>query len=110
MKTLDVGIDISKAQDPWDLFGAILKAEPYIERFRSNQRDAQIALHYLAPDRAVPNDPKFPIKYFTEGTTIDRIVRQPDLETLNRSVAFEFTCMLDAHYIERSYRPAPCMG
>ena len=45
MKTLDVGIDLSKAQDPWEMFAMILKAEPYLERLRSDQ---QIAVATIA--------------------------------------------------------------
>lgn len=103
MEILNVGINLSRAKDPWEAFAQILKAEPYLERLKSEHNDASIALH-MAPRFDLAGG----LKYFT--ATVGTFHWWPDPESMEPNTAFEFNTALDAHYIKRPYRTTPCLG
>lgn len=104
--TLDVGLDLSKAQDPWEVLAQTLKAEPYLERMQGDFPKAKMVLHYTAPDAAML---PVPGPFFFEGRTME-IVWHGTKEYLDQVTAFEFSTALDAHYVKRPLRSTPCLG
>lgn len=106
MEVLNVGIDLYGISDPWAAFALILKAEPYLDRIKLEDK-RPIHVHYLKhPDTNLPDFNQF----LGAHSTISTITEYTDREQFDLNTAFEFKNAVDAHYINRAYRPAPALG